>query len=66
MLAFILSGFAFPLENMPEWLQYFSYINPLRYFWVILRRIFLKGIGLDILWPQLVAIGSFGWSNGPS
>ena len=60
MPAFILSGFAFPLENMPEWLQYITYINPLRYFLVIIRGVFLKGIGLDILWPQILALAVLG------
>ena len=60
MPAFILSGFAFPLENMPEWLQYITYASPLRYFLMIIRGVFLKGIGLDILWPQLVALGVIG------
>ncbi len=58
--AFILSGFAFPLENIPEWLQYITYINPLRYFIIIIRGVFLKGIGLEILWPQLVALAILG------
>jgi len=60
MPAFILSGFAFPLENMPEWLQYITYINPLRYFLVAIRGVFLKGIGLDILWPQMLALAVLG------
>jgi ABC-2 type transport system permease protein len=60
MPAFILSGFAFPLENMPEWLQYITYINPLRYFLIIIRGVFLKGIGLDILWPQILALAVLG------
>jgi ABC-2 type transport system permease protein len=60
MPAFILSGFAFPLENMPEWLQYITYINPLRYFLIIIRGVFLKGIGLDILWPQMLALAILG------
>jgi len=58
--AFILSGFAFPLENMPEWLQYLTYINPLRYFLVIIRGTFLKGIGLEVLWPQMLALAILG------
>jgi len=58
--AFILSGFAFPLENMPEWLQYLTYINPLRYFLVIIRGTFLKGIGLEVLWPQMLALAVLG------
>lgn len=58
--AFILSGFAFPLENMPEWLQYITYINPLRYFIIVIRGVFLKGIGLEILWPEIVALAVLG------
>ncbi|OGW37823.1 MAG: ABC transporter permease [Nitrospirae bacterium RBG_13_39_12] len=60
MPAFILSGFAFPLENMPQWIQYITYINPLRYFLIIVRGVFLKGIGLDILWPQMLALAVLG------
>lgn len=60
MPAFILSGFAFPLENMPEWIQYITYANPLRYFLVIIRGVFLKANGLDILWPQLLALAVLG------
>jgi len=58
--AFLLSGFAFPLENMPEWLQYITYINPLRYFIIVIRGVFLKGIGLEILWPEIVALAVLG------
>jgi ABC-2 type transport system permease protein len=60
MPAFILSGFAFPVENMPEWLQYITYINPLRYFIIVIRGVFLKGIGLDILWPEMLALAILG------
>jgi ABC-2 type transport system permease protein len=60
MPAFTLSGFAFPIENMPEWIQYLTYANPLRYFLVIIRGVFLKGNGLDILWPQMIALGFLG------
>src|SRR4030043_54809 len=60
MPAFILSGFAFPIENMPEWIQYLTYANPLRYFLIIIRGVFLKAIGLDILWPQMLALGILG------
>ncbi len=54
-----LSGFVFPIENMPDVIQPITYAIPLRYFLVILRGIFLKGIGLDVLWPQALAL--FGW-----
>jgi ABC-2 type transport system permease protein len=60
MPAFTLSGFAFPIENMPEWIQYLTYANPLRYFLVIVRGVFLKANGLDILWPQMLALGILG------
>ena len=60
MPAFTLSGFAFPIENMPEWVQYLTYANPLRYFLVIIRGVFLKANGLDILWPQMVALAILG------
>jgi ABC-2 type transport system permease protein len=57
-----LSGFIFPIENMPQWIQPFTYLIPLRYFLVIVRGIFQKGIGLEILWPQAVAL--FAWGLG--
>jgi ABC-2 type transport system permease protein len=55
-----LSGFVFPIENMPRWIQPFTYLIPLRYFLVILRGIFLKGVGLEILWPQAAALLAWG------
>jgi ABC-2 type transport system permease protein len=58
--AILLSGFMFPIENMPRVIQYVTYINPLRYFIVIIRGIFLKGNGFEILWPQMAALLSIG------
>lgn len=55
-----LSGFIFPIENMPGFIQWLTALIPLRYFLVIVRGIFLKGVGLDVLWPQFVALGSWG------
>ena len=52
----LLSGYAFPIENMPWMIQYVTYLNPLRYFITIVRGVFLKGIGLEVLWPQLIPI----------
>jgi ABC-2 type transport system permease protein len=60
MPAFILSGFVFPLENLPAWIEYLTYVNPLRYFQVIIRGVFLKGNGLDTLWPQMLALAVLG------
>jgi drug efflux transport system permease protein len=55
-----LSGFIFPIENMPPALQPFTYLLPLRYFLVILRSIFLKGVGLTTLWPQALGLAACG------
>jgi ABC-2 type transport system permease protein len=56
MPALLLSGFMFPIENMPQGFQYLTYLNPLRYFLVIIRGVFLKGSSLEILWPQMAAL----------
>ncbi|GJQ60688.1 MAG: ABC transporter permease [Candidatus Scalindua sp. AMX11] len=58
--AVLLSGFMFPIANMPVVVQLFTYLNPLRYFLVIIRGIFLKGVGPDILWPQMAALSAMG------
>ena len=55
-----LSGFIFPIENMPGWVQQITYLIPLRYFLVILRGIFLKGVGLETFWPQALALLAWG------
>jgi drug efflux transport system permease protein len=55
-----LSGFIFPIENMPAVIQLVTYLFPLRYFLVILRSIFLKGVGLETLWPQALALTLWG------
>jgi ABC-2 type transport system permease protein len=55
-----LSGFIFPIENMPTWIQPATYLIPLRYFLVIVRGIFLKGVGLEVLWPQALALAAWG------
>jgi ABC-2 type transport system permease protein len=60
MPAFMLSGFAFPIRNMPPAVQYLSYLNPVRYFIEIVRGIFLKGVGAEVLWPQMFALLAYG------
>jgi ABC-2 type transport system permease protein len=55
-----LSGFIFPIENMPAVIQPITYLIPLRYYLVILRSIFLKGVGLETLWPQVAALTGWG------
>ncbi len=58
--AVLLSGFMFPIANMPTVIQWMTFFNPLRYFLVILRGLFLKGIGVRILWPQMLALAIMG------
>jgi ABC-2 type transport system permease protein len=58
--AFMLSGFAFPIRNMPVVVQYLTYLNPIRYFIEIVRGIFLKGAGVGVLWPQMAAMAVYG------
>ena len=60
MPAITFSGFGFPISTMPVWLQNLTYMDPLRYFLVVLRGTYLKGIGLDMLWPQMAAMGGLG------
>lgn len=58
--AVLLSGFMFPIANMPAMIQWLTYLNPLRYFLVIVRGIFLKGVGPAVLWPQMAALAVMG------
>lgn len=58
--AFMLSGFAFPIRNMPQVVQWLSYVDPLRYFMTIVRGVFLKGTGVETLWPQILALLGYG------
>jgi ABC-2 type transport system permease protein len=57
---FLLSGFTFPIRNMPEVVQWLTYINPVRYFMEIVRGVFLQGAGLSTLWPQVATLAVFG------
>jgi ABC-2 type transport system permease protein len=54
--AFTLSGFVFPIVNMPEIVQYMTLLIPLRYFLIIMRGVFLKGVGMQVLYPQYAAL----------
>ncbi len=56
----LLSGFMFPISSMPQFMQYFTYLVPLRYFLEIVRSIFLKGTGPAAWWPQLLFLAVFG------
>ena len=58
MPAILLSGFPSPVENMPLWLQYLDWFNPLQHFIVVVKGVFIKGLGpaqiVQSLWPLLV------------
>jgi ABC-2 type transport system permease protein len=60
MPAVVFSGFGTPVSSMPDWLQLITNVNPLRHFIVVLRSVYLRGVGLDVLWPQLVAMALIG------
>ncbi len=52
----LLSGFAFPVANMPPWIQLLTWLDPLRFFLVICRGIMLKGVGAEVLWPEMLTL----------
>jgi ABC-2 type transport system permease protein len=58
MPAIIFSGFSSPISSMPSWLQLITYVDPLRYYLVILRSVYLKGVGFNMLWPEMAALGT--------
>jgi ABC-2 type transport system permease protein len=58
--AFLLSGFIFPIENMPLPIQAVTRVISARYFVFILRGIYLKDVGLSVLWPEVLFLGGFG------
>jgi ABC-2 type transport system permease protein len=58
--AFMLSGFTYPIANMPVVVQWLTYLNPLRYYLVIIRGVYLKGHGIEVLWPQCVGLAALG------
>jgi ABC-2 type transport system permease protein len=61
MPAITFSGFGFPIATMPHWMQLCSYVIPLRYFLIVLRGVYLKGVGMDVLWPQMAAMAGLGF-----
>jgi len=60
MPAMLLSGIFSPIESMPRIIQYITLLNPLRFFGKAVRMILLKGNGLSILWPEVLALLIFG------
>lgn len=59
MPSVLLSGFMFPIANMPPFIQAITHIIPFRYFLEIVRGLFLRGVGVDVLWPQILALSGF-------
>ena len=59
--AFILSGFSFPIASMPVFMQWLSHINPMSYYLIVIRGVFLKGVGLAVLWPQMLGLAVLGF-----
>jgi ABC-2 type transport system permease protein len=59
--AFLLSGFAFAIGNMPVAIQVVTYIVPARYFVAMVKGIFLRGVGIATLWPELLFLVLFAW-----
>ncbi len=55
-----LSGFFFPLEAMPQFLQWISYVIPLRYYLIIIRALLIKGVGAGPIWTEILALALFG------
>ena len=62
MPAITFSGFGFPIATMPHWMQLCSYAIPLHYFLIVLRGVYLKGVGMDVLWPQMAAMAGLGFA----
>ncbi|HJT19285.1 MAG TPA: ABC transporter permease [Nitrospira sp.] len=58
MPAITFSGFGTPISSMPEFMQWLTYLDPLRYFLEVLRGVYLKGVGVDVLWPQMAAMAA--------
>jgi len=56
----LLSGFAYPIANMPKVIQYLTLLNPQRYYLTIIRYIFLKGVGIRVLWDEMLTLLIFG------
>jgi ABC-2 type transport system permease protein len=63
MPSVLLSGFATPITSMPEWIQWVTVVNPMRYFLVIVRGVFLRDIGWALIWPQLWPMLTIGLVN---
>jgi ABC-2 type transport system permease protein len=57
---FTLSGFSFPIASMPKPMQWLTFLDPLRYYLVVIRATFLKGVGIRVLWPDLLAMALIG------
>ncbi len=60
MPSVVFSGFGTPISSMPEAMQWLTYLDPVRYFQEVLRSVYLKGVGLDVLWQEMAAMALLG------
>ncbi len=60
MFCVLMSGFFLPLDSMPKAMYYLTFVNPLRYYLTIVRELFLKGSGITLLWPHVLALAGIG------
>lgn len=58
--ALMLGGLMFPVENMPQWVQYLTLLDPIRHYLIVVRGVFLRGAGWDVVWPQLAVLAVIG------
>jgi ABC-2 type transport system permease protein len=59
MPSFLFSGFLFPIFTMPDMMQLYTYLFPARYFIEISRGVAMKGVGIEVLWPQLLVLAGY-------
>lgn len=60
VISILMSGFFYPVANMPTWAQWLTYANPMRYIMDIVRGVFIRGSGAADLWPQISALAGLG------
>ena len=58
--ALMLGGLMFPVENMPQWVQYLTLLDPIRHYLIVVRGVFLRGAGWDVVWPQMAVLAVIG------
>jgi ABC-2 type transport system permease protein len=59
--ALMLGGLMFPVENMPQWVQYLTLLDPIRHYLIVVRGVFLRGAGWGVVWPQMAVLAAIGF-----